>query len=100
MQAPRAAERAEGAPKGTLDPRRGEMALHVLQEVLRCAYDPEAWRSEMETLERRCASAEPEAVLAAIDRVDAVLGERVELFNRLRERMPHLKQKVAAAQTS
>ena len=48
------------------------MTLQVLQDVLRCAYDPEAWQREMHGCKLRCDSSDPAQLLAAIERVDQV----------------------------
>ena len=51
----------------------------VLRDLLRCAYDADAWAQELAFLERQQST----DILGCVDRVSSVLEDRVQLFTRL-----------------
>jgi hypothetical protein len=65
-----------------------DKAVMVLQDLLRCAYDAEAWEGELEFLQ---ATSEGD-ILGCVDRVAGVLDERVRLFTQLRGSLGAFKE--------
>ena len=65
-----------------------DKAVMVLQDLLRCAYDADAWKGELEFLQ---ATSEGD-ILGCVDRVADVLDERVRLFTQLRGSLGAFKE--------
>ena len=74
-------------PGVSISSEKKDKAVGVLQDLLRCAYDVEAWKAEVALLE----TMKEEDILGCVDRVDAVLTSRVELFTKLQGSLASFK---------
>ena len=82
-------------PKPLLD-HQHQRTLEVLQDVLRCLYDKDAWEKEEAALRRLGGSAEGTERYA--DHLDAVLTDRAAMFLKLRDGIRLMRQKAASSE--
>ena len=85
-------QRVVAAAAAAGGPEKHEKAREVLREVLRCAYDCDAWSAESARLE----AAKEGDLLACVDRMDHILASRTALFATLREQMGTFRKKLVA----
>ena len=69
------------------EPTKHAKAVEALRELLRCAYDPEAWAAEVAYLDRTQA----DDLGGCIERVEGVLAERIRLFTSLQADLSRFK---------
>ena len=76
------------------DQRQHQRTLEVLQDVLRCCHDPEAWKKEEAALLQLGGSLEGTQQYA--DHLDKVLTDRADMFLKMRDGLRVMKEKARA----
>ena len=84
---------SEQQDRGT-DQLQHQRTLEVLQDVLRCCHDPEAWKKEEAALLQLASSLE--GTLQFADHLDKVLTDRADMFLKMRDGLRVLKEKARA----
>jgi hypothetical protein len=74
----------------TASREKHEKAVEVLRELLRCAYDVDAWQAEV----ARLGQMNEGDLIGCVERVDGVLESRAILFGQLRDQLASFKGKL------